>query len=182
MFRVVAAPLLSLLLGLLLSATDAVWLDVPFVKQPTEGCGAASIAMVMQYWARQSGRPPDADAATIQRALYSPDAHGIYASAMEKYLQQNGFQTFVLSAAWPDLQHHLAKGRPLIVAIKPVAIRPAGESALHYAVVAGIDKDILLLNDPARRKLLKYSRSDFEREWKATSNWTLLALPRSAAP
>jgi ABC-type bacteriocin/lantibiotic exporter with double-glycine peptidase domain len=177
MRRIIAPPLISVLLSLLLSASDAVWLDVPFIKQQPEGCGAASIAMVMQYWARQSGRSPDADATTIQRALYSRDARGIYASAMEKYLQQNGFQTFVLAASWSDLEHHLAKGRPLIVAIKPV-----GESALHYAVVAGVDKDVLFLNDPARRKLLKYPRSDFEREWKATSNWTLLALPRSATP
>ena len=161
----------------MLSASDAVWLDLPYVKQSTEGCGAASIAMVMQYWAMQSGRSPDADAATIQRALYSRDAHGIYASAMEKYLQQNGFMTFVLSGTWADLQHHLEKGRPLIVAIKPT-----GDKALHYVVVAGVDKNIVLLNDPARRKLLKYARSDFEREWKATSNWTLLALPRSATP
>jgi len=175
--RIIAPLCLSLLLSILLSASDAVWLDVPFVKQPTEGCGAASIAMVMQYWAMQSGRSPDADAVTIQRALYSRDAHGIYASAMETYLQQNGFGTFVLSGTWADLQHHLAKGRPLIVAIKP-----SGEKALHYVVVAGIDSDVLLLNDPARRKLLKYARSDFEREWKATSNWTLLAIPRSATP
>ena len=175
--RIIEPLCLSLLLSLLLSASDAVWLDVPYVRQPTEGCGAASIAMVMQYWAMQSGRSPDADAATIQRALYSRDAHGIYASAMERYLQQNGFRTFVLSGTWADLQHHLAKGRPLIVGIKPTA-----EKALHYVVVAGIDNDILLLNDPARRKLLKYARSDFEREWKATSNWTLLALPRSTTP
>lgn len=172
------APLfVSLLLSNSLSASDAVWLDVPFVKQDVNGCGAASIAMLMQYWARQSGRSPDIDAAAIQSALYSRDARGIYASAMEKYLQQNGFQTFVLVGAWSDLQHHLERGRPLIAAIKP-----AGESVLHYVVVAGIDKEILLLNDPARRKLLKYNRSDFEREWKATSNWTLLALPRSATP
>ena len=180
--RIIAPLCLSLLLSILLSASDAVWLDVPYVRQPTEGCGAASIAMVMQYWAMQSGRSPVADAATIQRALYTRDAHGIYASAMEKYFQQNGFRTFVLSGTWSDLQHHLAKGRPLIVAIKPVAIKPTGEKALHYVVVAGIDNDILLLNDPARRKLLKYARSDFEREWKATSNWTLLAVPRSTTP
>jgi ABC-type bacteriocin/lantibiotic exporter with double-glycine peptidase domain len=177
MRRMIAPPFVSLLLSISLSASDAVWLDVPFVKQDVNGCGAASIAMLMQYWARQSGRPSGADAAAIQRALYSRDARGIYASAMEKYLQQNGFQTFVLVGAWSDLQHHLEKGRPLIAAIKP-----AGEGVLHYVVVAGIDKEILLLNDPARRKLLKYNRSDFEREWKATSNWTLLALPRSATP
>ena len=90
MRRVLAPSFVFVLLSFLLSASDAVWLDIPFVKQPTEGCGAASIAMVMQYWARQSGRAPDADADTIQRAIYSRDAHGVYASAMEKYFQQNG--------------------------------------------------------------------------------------------
>ena len=34
-----------------------VWLDVPFVKQEKDGCGAASIAMVMQYWQAQQGQP-----------------------------------------------------------------------------------------------------------------------------
>lgn len=177
MRRIIAPLCVPLLLSILLSASDAVWLDVPYVKQPTEGCGAASIAMVIDYWAMQAGRSPDADVATIQRALYSRDAHGIYASAMEKYLRQNGFGTYVLSGTWSDLQHHLEKGRPLIAAIKPT-----GEKALHYVVIAGIEADIVLLNDPARRKLLKYARSDFEREWKATSNWMLLALPQSAAP
>src|SRR5215831_16855374 len=105
MRRIIAPPFVSVLLSLLLSASDAVWLDVPFIKQQPEGCGAASIAMVMQYWARQSGRSPDADPTTIQRALYSRDARGIYASAMEKYLQQNGFQTFVLAGSWSDLEH-----------------------------------------------------------------------------
>jgi hypothetical protein len=37
-----------------------------------------------------------------------------------------------------------------------------------------------LLNDPARRKLLKQDRSDFEKEWSATGQWTLLALPQPA--
>jgi hypothetical protein len=69
-------------------------------------------------------------------------------------------------------------GRPLIVAHKP-----ASGSFLHYVVVAGIEPDeqTLLANDPAQRKLLKVDSSNFEEEWQATGNWTLLAVPRSAA-
>ena len=37
---------------------SGVWLDVPFVKQEKNGCGAASIAMVMQFWQRQQGLTP----------------------------------------------------------------------------------------------------------------------------
>src|SRR5436305_14462139 len=96
--------------------SSGVWLDVPFVKQQRDGCGAATIAMVMQYWAAQRGRPPGSgsDATEIQRALYSSKAHGVFASDMERYFQENGFRTFTIRGEWQDLEQHLAKGRPLI--------------------------------------------------------------------
>lgn len=179
------ARTLLVLLGIcgLLRAADApgVWLDVPFVKQEKDACGAASIAMVMQYWRRQQGRPADdnAGAIQIQRALYSSRARGIYASDMERYFQQNGFRTFAIRGEWSDLRQHLEKGRPLIVALKPSLHGP-----LHYVVVSGLDGDnrIALVNDPAQRKLFKQDRSSFEREWSAAGKWTLLAVPQTDAP
>jgi ABC-type bacteriocin/lantibiotic exporter with double-glycine peptidase domain len=164
------------------AGSPGVWLDVPFVKQEKNGCGAATIAMVMQYWQRQQGQPADRsiDAEQIQRALYANRAHGIYASDLEHYLQQYGFRTFIFQARLDDLKHHLAKGRPLIVALKP----GSGDTALHYAVVTGLDweRRLVLKNDPAERKLLKQGESDFEREWKAAGNWTLLAVPQQGGP
>jgi ABC-type bacteriocin/lantibiotic exporter with double-glycine peptidase domain len=169
----------QLLVGLSLSATvladqqPGVWLDVPFVRQERNGCGAASIAMVMQYWQRHQGSIPSADPGQIQRALYSRSAQGIYASDMERYFQEHGFQTFAFAGEWKDLKEHLEKGRPLVVALKP------GGSDLHYVVVAGLDwkQGVVLKNDPAERKLLKQGRADFEKAWKAAGNWTLLAVP-----
>ena len=169
--------------GLLLAADPpGIWLDVPFVQQEKDGCGAASIAMVMQYWLRQQGRPADgsADAAAeIQRTLYSSRAHGIYASDLQRYFQQQGFRTFVFRGEWADLKQHLAKGRPLIVALKPAS----GKVPLHYVVLAGLELEqgLVLVNDPAQRKLLKQDRSSFEREWSAAGKWTLLALPQPDA-
>jgi ABC-type bacteriocin/lantibiotic exporter with double-glycine peptidase domain len=156
------------------------WLDVPFVKQEKNGCGSASIAMVMQYWFAQQRRPLDdsARATEIQRLLYVPGAEGIYASAMERYFKEHQFRTFSFRGDWDLLEQHVQKGRPLIAALKPSG--SSGE--LHYVVVVGVDreKNLLLLNDPARRKLLKQDRSDFEKEWSATGQWTLLALPQPA--
>jgi hypothetical protein len=37
------------------------------------------------------------------------------------------------------------------------------------------------LNDPARRKLLKQDRVDFEKQWSGVNKWTLLALPQPDA-
>ena len=171
------ALLLLAVCGMLLAADlPGVWLDVPFVKQVKDGCGAASIAMVMQYWLAQRGQPPNdvSDATRIQHTLYSSKAHGIYASDMERYFQEQGFRTFTIRGEWEDLQQHLAKGRPLIV-----ALRPAGGDALHYVVVTGLGPELVIVNDPAQRKLLQQDRPSFEREWSATGKWTLLALPQS---
>jgi uncharacterized protein YvpB len=155
-------------------------LDVPFVKQAKEGCGAASVAMVMQYWFKQQGRPSSgsADPSEIHRVLYTPDAKGVYASAMESYFQKHAFRTFSFRGEWKDLGQHLEKGRPVIVALKPAG----KESPIHYVVVAGLDsqKGLVLVNDPAQRKLLKQDRSSFEKQWSATGQWSLLALPQPA--
>jgi len=175
----------------------AAWLDVPFVRQRENGCGAAAVAMVLQYWNRE------ADPEALHRLLYSPLAKGARASALVRFFEDQRFQTVSFAGGWEDLQEHTGKGRPLIVALAsgapqaapPAAaaarLRPAfgfkpgrtsAAAALHYVVIAGIESDIALLNDPADRKLRKLDRTSFERSWRASGNWTLLAVPGAAGP
>jgi predicted double-glycine peptidase len=157
--------------------TAGEWIDVPFVAQPRDGCGAASLAMVMQYWAAQQhiAAGPASDVTAIQRQIFSPRQHGSTPEALEAYLGQNGFEAYAFSGTWSDLTQHIGKGRPLIV-----ALRPRGQTDLHYVVVVGIDaaRSLVMMNDPADRKLLTEERADFERDWSATHDWTLLALPQ----
>ena len=135
--------------------------------------------MVMQYWAQQQGRAAgvQSDVTAIQRQLYSPAKHGILASSMTDYLRAHGFEAFALNGRWSDLEEQLAKGRPLIV-----ALRPDGQRELHYVVVDGIDpaRGLVMMNDPEERKLLSEERARFEKEWSATQNWMLLAVPASS--
>lgn len=166
---------------LVATGAPGIWLDVPFISQEKEGCGAASIAMVMQYWLHQQGQPlrDSADAAKIQQTLYSREDGGIRASALEKYFQQQGFRTFAFQGEMADLKEHLGKGRPLIVVLKT----GINKAPLHYVVVTGLDWEhrVVLVNDPAQRKLLKQEQSNFEQEWRAAGKWTLLALPQPDA-
>ena len=161
-------------------APAALWIDVPFVAQPREGCGAASVAMLMQYWAGKQGTAAsaDSDVARIQHALYAPREHGIPAAAMGEYLRQHGFKAFAFAGKWSDLEEQVAKGRPLIV-----ALRPRGQSELHYVVIDGVDsaRGLVTMNDPADRKLLSEERTRFEKDWSATHNWTLLAVPAAGS-
>lgn len=178
-----AAKFVAVLLlatGISAAQSPSLWLDVPFVQQSREGCGAASLAMVMQYWEKQQGQPAveSSDAGYILKQLHSPEGHGIYASAMERYFTDHGYRTFAFQGKWTDLQEHLEKGRPLIVALKPAD----WGKALHYVVVAGMDSErsLVMFNDPAGRKLTKLDRKTFEKEWGDAGHWTLLALPLKA--
>jgi hypothetical protein len=157
--------------SLLLTLQQALWIDVPFTRQDKNGCGSASIWMLMKYW--QPEAPVDVDA--IQQQLYSKDAGGIYAKDMTRYFESHGYRVFTFRGEWSDLEEHVSKGRPLIVCLE----RNGRGVPLHYVVVAGIDstENVVLLNDPAERKLVSVSRVEFERGWQGTDNWTLLALP-----
>jgi ABC-type bacteriocin/lantibiotic exporter with double-glycine peptidase domain len=160
--------------------TSGAWLDVPFVKQTEEGCGSAAISMLLKYWSAH-GVALDADRAdpaAIQEKLFSRKGHGIYASDMERYLKELGFRTFGYLGEWNDLRQHIQKGRPLIISLQP----KGSNTRFHYVVVVGMDwgHDALFVNDPARGKLLRLEREEFEKEWHATGNWMLLAVPESA--
>jgi ABC-type bacteriocin/lantibiotic exporter with double-glycine peptidase domain len=146
---------------------------VPFVPQEKNGCGAAVIAMVVQYWNREQGRPAEVDVKAIHRDLYSHAARGVYASDLERYIQSRGFRTFAFKGTWEDLDSHLRKGRPLVVALK------SGRDDLHYVVATGLDshQNLILKHDPAGRELMKQHRTEFESQWRGANNWTLLALP-----
>lgn len=159
------------------SESAGVWLDVPFVKQTVEGCGSASLSMLLQYWAAH-GHPAAAgraDATAIQEQLYSRRGRGIFASEMQRYLRESNFRVFAISGRWSDLQQQLTLGRPLILSLQP----GGKKSPYHYVVATGIDWEhsAVFLNDPARGKLFRVERAEFEKEWHAARNWMLLAVP-----
>lgn len=154
-------------------------LDVPFVAQKKNGCGAAAIAMVLSYW-NENGYPVDEESRNVDeilKKLFSKEYDGIRASDIERYFQQHRYRAFVFRGNIEDLQHHLSNGRPLVL-----ALQQNQKAGLHHFVVAtGIssDKSIILINDPAQRKLLKIDRDEFEKSWKDVDYWTLLAVPET---
>ncbi len=158
----------------LLTLAQALWIDVPFVQQDKNGCGSASIWMILEYW-RQGSAPRVEE---IQHQLYSRDAGGIFARDMEEYFRSRGYRVFPFRGEWIDLDQHISQGRPLIVCLE----LNARGAPLHYVVVTGIDplQNLVLVNDPAERKLLSMGRADFEQRWRAADNWTLLAVPEIA--
>ena len=171
--------------GVMLKADPGVeagfWLDVPFVRQDRNLCGAASVSMVLQYWQKTNPAGSVFEVPSfshIAAALGSTESKGVPGSQMKAYLASIGYQVFVFNGQWEDIKSHISKGRPLIVGL-------GNRGALdHYLVVTGWNdpENVVLVNDPARRKLLKLDRKDFQKAWERTSCWTLLALPPSPSP
>ncbi len=173
-----AVPLL-LSLQVTVAAASGKWIDVPFVAQGPGGCGPAAAAMVEQYWDAlgTGGRHTVPSKTSPLESLKADPQLGVTGAALENALRRTGFRTFIFQGEERDLEHHLARGRPLIVCLS----NGTDDDLAHFVVVVGIDTDegLLYLNDPAQRKLLAIPRSDFVKRWKASGNWTLLALPGS---
>jgi len=152
------------------------WLQVPFVSQSRDGCGAAAIAMVMQYWMKTNPEldPATADDALIYRQLAVPGRRGLAGLKLQQYLEENGFAAHVFRGEPHDLRHHIEQGRPLVA-----CLAPRGRSALlHFVVVVGASESRVLFHDPARGKLIEQGLAAFTRQWTPTGNWTLLASPQ----
>jgi ATP-binding cassette subfamily B protein len=148
--------------------------DVPFVRQRSDAdCGAAALAMVLNYW-----RVP----ATLDeiQAVAPPTGGGISAGALRDLARRKGLAAFVVSGTFGDLIDQIARGRPVLVGLgKPMM---GGRLAAHYEVVVGIHraKRLVLSLDPTRG-LRENSAEGFAREWVPTKQVTLVIFPAPAA-
>lgn len=148
---------------------------MPYVPQVKAGCGAAAVAMVVQYWARHDARLKDAANETDRiNELLPASRRGIRGSLLKDYFAKRGFSVYLFDGEMRDLRQHFLKGRPVIVCL---GLRGA-QGPHHYAVVVGTDDDSVWLHDSARGKLVKESAARFESAWGVTGHWALLAVPR----
>ncbi len=161
------APVLALLAAGC-CALAASPLDVPFYAQQKNGCGAASVAMVMRYWGSREVKPDD-----VYQALYRPAEKGILLADMKRYFEDRQFRVFTLRGGWEDVEGQLAKGRPLIV-----GLRSRRTAATHFVVVTGAGDQWVRLNDPTRKEPTRLTRPVFEKRWALADRWMLLALPQ----
>jgi len=142
-------------------------LQVPFIQQEKNGCGAASVAMVMGYWGG-----PRVAGTKVYNDLIDARRKGILLDDMKRYLIEHGYHAFTLRGQWPDLEDHLAKGRPIII-----GLRPKKSKGIHFAVLVGSEDGSVWLNDPTRTKAHRMKQPDFRKQWELAENWMLLATP-----
>lgn len=157
----------SFLLALTLLA--AAPLEVPHIQQMKNGCGAASVAMLIGYW--KPTAPPTHQ--SIYDKLIDAEHKGIRLADMKSYLEEQGFRAFTLRATTKDLEPHLSKGRPLIV-----PLRSGPRARAHFIVLTAVDAQQVTFNDPTKKSPQRWPLAKFEKQWTQAENWLLLATPR----
>jgi predicted double-glycine peptidase len=158
------------------AASLAASLDVPYVRQQKQGCGAAAVAMVMQYWQIQGVplRARAADPMFVYQMLYDPSLRGESGADMMRYLRDHAFDAFGIDADWNDVAGNLARGRPVILCVRPNGSR----NSLHFVVAVGLDDDgRVTIHDPARGPNLRMRVSSLDQEWRGSGRWALVAAP-----
>ena len=164
--------MLSLASFALAAAVAALELSVPFVPQQKDTCGAAALAMVMAY---HGSDVPQAD---IAAALLEAELHGIRGARLAEFARERGMVALVFGGDLALAREHVAKGRPLILALS------AGRGRFHDVVLVGFDdaRGEAIVNDPDVGPARRVSRQELDARWKATGRWTLLVQPAAPAP
>ena len=86
----------------------AAGLDVPVIHQQKDTCGAAALAMVLQYW----GEPVSHD--EVAGALMQPGLKGIAGSRLEAFAAGKGMTAVAHVGDSGHLRHHVGAGRPSV--------------------------------------------------------------------
>lgn len=102
-------------------------LDVPFIQQPPDHCGSASVAMVARFY----GVEPDGDA--LDRDIFVPALSGSIPALLAEGARRQGLAAEVRHCSEEELHALISAGMPLIVLLAPVGDSPRG----HFVVATG---------------------------------------------
>jgi ABC-type bacteriocin/lantibiotic exporter with double-glycine peptidase domain len=146
---------------------------VPGVRQVAhEDCGAAALAMVLNYW----GSPITGDAIT---AVAPPVRdRGITAAVLREFARHQGLQAFLIQGSQVDLEREIQRHRPVLVGVmKRYILR----NYPHYEVVVGINRQQqrILTLDPAHG-LRVNGWGGFTTEWAKSGQLALIIFSRPA--
>jgi hypothetical protein len=147
--------------------------DMQFRGQRAEyDCGPTALHMVLDHFC--AGEPTNA------ATMFGSDRR-VTAAELRNRARTLGFDAFVISGTFQDIEHELRKNRPVIVGIAKPA--PKGNKAIaHYEVVVGIapKQSRIVTLDPATG-WHEMSFAGFLEQWTPTKHLLLVLLPTQRA-
>jgi ABC-type bacteriocin/lantibiotic exporter with double-glycine peptidase domain len=145
-------------------------LYVPFIRQKTDFCGPASLAMILNFWG------VDITQDEIAQEIYSPELKGALSIEMVLYAAQKGFEAEMYNGSLQDLKYRIKAGFPLIVSHR----LDKGNKRVHYLVAWGFndDKGVIYVHSDVRESL-PMDYQTFLKYWGWAENLTFFIYPKN---
>jgi len=134
-------------------------------------CSPTSVAMVLGYWGRTVAP------ASLAAEMYHPtlDIYGVWPAAVRAAAARGLVGYLLRFPDWGAAQWCLARGIPIVTSVRYAAgeLTNAAIDATpgHLLVLSGIDRDAVLVNDPAAPTAAtvcrRYRADEFARVWLA---------------
>jgi len=160
------------------------YIDLPYVEQETPiSCGLAVTQSVTQYW-----DTPIDQSLTFKEMPPEDTAEGYSLAELKDIItRRSKLKAFIIKGDEALLNKMVAKGRPIIVAIRSEArsfieppfefmrrlVRIIAPEFKHYIVVIGIDKSRVAVMDPAQGYYV-IEQKRFAQIWAEMGNASLL--------
>ena len=147
------------------------YIETPYVYQVHNYCGPAALTMVLRYWERS------VDQYELANRFQPFPEKGLSGAQLKELATEYGFSAYSFSGQPEAIREHLAKGRPLIVALHSSTLLNTN----HFVVVVGWDPSSQewIVQDPAGGAYQRHSARDFSSRWDKLDNWVLLVVPDS---
>lgn len=128
-------------------------------KQQTD-CGLAALAMVAGAWGRHW---------TVDDLAHRvpPGEHGIKLGVLRDLARTRGLEAFAIKANRNDLEHELAKGRPVMLGLILPHDRKRNRSHYEVAIALNTRDGTVITIDPATGEWMRRSPKVLDLEWKA---------------
>jgi len=134
---------------------------VPYYKQQeTYTCGPASMQMIFDYFRYYQSQNE------LAKQMGTNKERGTDNDRLVKTATSHGFFCYVNNnSSFDEIRHFLGRGLPSIVNfIEPI------NNEIHFAVVSGLTRRSIILNDPWNGKNFKMLRKDFLDRWHDSRN------------
>jgi ABC-type bacteriocin/lantibiotic exporter with double-glycine peptidase domain len=137
-------------------------LDTRHFRQSHAMCGPASLRIVLAYFGKAMPEK------MIAKVCRSTNAAGTTGTKLVQGARQLGFEARIIDGGnFRTVERWLKRDVPVIVDWMSAIARPAHAMMPcgHYSVVCGLDRDNIILQDPAVGRRRKLSRRDFLDLW-----------------
>ncbi|MDD4761408.1 MAG: cysteine peptidase family C39 domain-containing protein [Candidatus Pacebacteria bacterium] len=131
---------------------------VPFFKQDTNySCGPVALQMVFLFFGKMKSEKE------LIKKLKTRKDEGISHTKMKEGAKKFGFRVVIKEdATITMIKNFLKKKKPVIVNY----IEPDYQEG-HYAVVTGINRGVIIMNDPWHGKNFKMEKEEFVKRWRS---------------